>query len=55
MQNNEVDASLKLTFPEEKRNKAGLEFRLIMSDPTGGQTFNPDTDGGADSCELFLL
>jgi len=54
----EVDASIKLVFPEsDKRNRVGKEFRLVMTDPTGGCSFPKDTDGGDDSniCTIVFV
>ena len=57
MESNEVDAGLKLSFPPlpEGRKRVGKEFRVVMSDATGGAIFNKDTDGGKDTCICTIV
>jgi hypothetical protein len=57
MESNEVDAGLKLSFPPlpEGRKRVGKEFRVVMSEATGGAIFNKDTDGGKDTCICTIV
>lgn len=48
--NNQTSATIEITIFPRGRYDISEEFRVILTDPTDGARFDPNTDGGADSC-----
>jgi len=51
----QLSATIELTILPQGRYESKEEFRLILTDPTGGARFDPETDGGEDSCILTVV
>eukprot|EP00930_Biecheleria_cincta_P015613 TRINITY_DN12961_c0_g2_i1.p1 TRINITY_DN12961_c0_g2~~TRINITY_DN12961_c0_g2_i1.p1 ORF type:complete len:851 (-),score=146.03 TRINITY_DN12961_c0_g2_i1:66-2618(-) len=51
---NELSAEIVIPIHGGSRFERKEEFRLLLSAATGGASFDPDTDGGADSCVITI-
>lgn len=52
---NETATSIKVNIKNRGRYDRTDRFRVILTDVTGGAKFDPETDGGADSCIVTVL
>jgi len=48
-------ATIPVTIKARGRYESKEDFRLILSEPTGGATLDPNTDGGSEMCYLTIV